>query len=73
MSSLLMFPWVWKKTSDMKWVNPSHPDPGQREKINLNFYFYTSMWCLIKFYEGLKDLHKTFCGTTKKCENKNLS
>ena len=24
-------------------------------------------------YEGLKDLHKTFWGATKKCENKNLS
>ena len=34
-------------------------------KINLNFYFHTSSWCL-------KGLHKTFWGTTKKCENKNL-
>ena len=24
------------------------------------------------FYEGLKGRHKTFWGTTKKCENKNL-
>ena len=24
------------------------------EKINLNFYFHTSLWCLKKFYEGLK-------------------
>ena len=23
----------------IKVINPSHPDPGQREKINLNFYF----------------------------------
>ena len=22
-------------------------------KINLNFYFHTSLWCLKKFYEGL--------------------
>ena len=42
-------------------LNPSRPDPGWREKINLNFYF-----------RGLKGLHKTFWGTTKKCENKNL-
>ena len=30
--------------------------------INLNFYFQTSLWCL-----------KTFWGTTKKYENKNVS
>ena len=22
-------------------------------KINLNFYFHTSLWCLKRFYEGL--------------------
>ena len=43
------------------------------KKINLNFYFHTSLWCLKKFYEGLKGLHKTFWGTTNKGENKNLS
>ena len=32
--------------------NPSRPDPGRREKINLNFYFHTSLWCLRKFYKG---------------------
>ena len=52
--------------------NPSHPDPGQRE-IHLNFYFHTSLWCIKRFYEDLKDLHKTFWGTTKKCENRKLS
>ena len=39
-------------TSSLKF-NPSHPDPGQRKKINLNFYFHTSLWCLKRFYEGL--------------------
>ena len=39
---------------------------------NLNFYFHTSR-CLKRFNEGLKGLDKTFWGTTKKCENKNLS
>ena len=34
-------------------------------KINLNFYFHTSLWYLKRFYEDLK-------GTTKKCENKNF-
>ena len=42
-------------------------------KIELNFYFHTSLWCHKRFYEGLKGLHKTFWGTTKKCENKNLT
>ena len=35
-------------------INPSRPDPGRRQKINL---------------KGLKGLHETFWGTTKKCEN----
>ena len=47
--------------------------PDKEKKINLNFYSHTSLWCLKMFYEGLKGLHKTFGGTTKKCENKNLS
>ena len=40
--------------------NPFCPDPRRRAKINLNFYFHTSLWCLKRFYEGLKGLHKTF-------------
>ena len=61
-----------KQTSQKSWAfNPFRPAPGQREKVNLNFYFYTSSWCLKRFYEGLKGLHKTFSGTTKKCENEN--
>ena len=51
-------------------MSPSRPDP-QREKTNLNIYFHT-LWRLKRFYEGLTGLHKTFWGTTKKCENKNL-
>ena len=52
--------------------DPLRPDPGRGEKINLNFYFHTSLWDL-RFFEYLKGLHKTFCGTSKKCKNKNLS
>ena len=47
--------------------------PDKEKKMNLNFYFHTSLWCIKRFYEGLKGLHKTFCGTTKKCESKNSS
>ena len=54
------------------YFNPSRPNPRRREKIMLNFYFHTSLWCFERSYEGLKGLHKTFWGTTKKCENKNL-
>ena len=36
--------------------------------INLSFYFHTSLW-----YLGVYGLHKTFWGTTKKCESKNLT
>ena len=42
-------------------------------KINLNSYFHLSLWCRKRFFEDLKGVHKTFSGTTKKCENKNLS
>ena len=44
-----------------------------KTKINLNFYLHTHLWCLKRFYDGFKGLHKTFWGTTKKCENKNLT
>ena len=32
-------------------VNPSLPDPEQRERINLNFYFHAFLWCLKRFHE----------------------
>ena len=53
-------------------------DKAAPRRLNpkLNLYFHTSLWWLKRFYEGLKDLkglHKTFWGTTKKCENKNLT
>ena len=39
-------------------INPSRPSPGQREKINLNMYFHTSLWCPKRFNEDLKVPHK---------------
>ena len=27
-------------------LNTSRPDPGRREKNNLNFHFHTCLWCL---------------------------
>ena len=53
-------------------INPYRPNPGRWEKIGLNFYFHTSLWSLKMFYEGLKGLHETFWGTSKKYENKKL-
>ena len=41
-------------------VNPSRPDPGRREKIDLNFHFHTSLRCLNRFYRSLKGSGKTF-------------
>ena len=35
------------------YVKPSRPNLGQGEKINLNFCFHFSLWCLKRFYEGL--------------------
>ena len=36
------------------YINTSHPNPGQREKIKLNFYFHTSLWCLKAFKAFIK-------------------
>ena len=44
--------------SNIKALNPSRPNPGRREKIKLNFYFCTSLWCLKRFYEGLSSRHE---------------
>ena len=38
------------------YINPSRPTPGLTEKINLNFYFHTSLWHLKRSYEDLKSL-----------------
>ena len=53
-------------------IIPYRSDLGRREKINLNFCFYTSLWCLKSLSEDLGGFHKAFCGPTKKCESKNL-
>ena len=36
------------------------PIPDEEKKINVNFYFHTSLWCLERFYEGLKAFIKPF-------------
>ena len=50
-------------------LNLSPHDLGQREKINLYFYFHTSLWCFQRFYEGFKGLNyineKTHLATEK--------
>ena len=53
--------------------DPSISESCIQMKINLNFYFDTSLWCLKRLYEGLYGLHKIFWGTTKTSEYKNLS
>ena len=44
-------------------------NPGRREKIKLKFLFSNFFVVPQRFYEGLK----TFWGTKKKYENKNLT
>ena len=41
----------------------------KRDKINLIFYFCTSLWCLKRFYEAPYEVPNLW-GTIKKCENK---
>ena len=43
--------------------------PDKEKKLTEIFYFHTSLCCLKRFYKGFK---KTFWGTTKKIENKDL-
>ena len=42
-------------------------------KIELNFYFHTSLWCLKRFYEGLKAFIKPFEAPQRSMKNKNLT
>ena len=67
--SLLVFTKLLHEFTKLFHINPSRPDPGWREKINLIFIF-TLLWATSKCF--MKSF-KTFWGTTKKCENKNLS
>ena len=34
-------------------INPSHLDPSRREKINFNFYFFTSLCYIERTYEDI--------------------
>ena len=45
--------WVYQYNGTV-YFSPSCPDPGPREKINLNVYFHTPLWNLNRFYEDLK-------------------
>ena len=36
--------------------------PYEQKNIKLNIYFHISLWCLKRFSEGLKGLHKPFEG-----------
>ena len=56
---------AWLVTAENLNLTLPAPIPDE-EKNKLNFYFHTSLWCLKRVLE-------TFRGTTKKCENKNLS
>ena len=62
-------PFLYLHTKKLNAIKLQRPNPREKEKINLNFYFLNSLWCIKRFHEGLKGLHKTFWGTTKKYEN----
>ena len=57
-------------TQKQKHIIPSRPNPRRTQNINFNIYIRSSLWRLKRFDEGLD---KTFWGTTKKCEYKNLT
>ena len=39
---------------------PCISESSVKIKFNVSFYFYTSLWCLKRFYEGLLHLYKIF-------------
>ena len=49
--------------------NPSRPDPGRKEKINLHVYFTLFLWRPQKVQAFIDP----FWGTRKKCEYKNFT
>ena len=57
----LRFPMIYEGI-EVYLSRPVYSESCIKIKINLNFCFHTSLWGL-----------KSFWGTTKKCENKNLS
>ena len=57
--------------TDDNLFNPSRPNLGRREKFKLNFFFTLLCGASKGFMKAF--LHKTFRGTTKKYENKNLT
>ena len=42
------------KTSLSQYLTLPVPILDEEKKLKLNFYFHTSLWCLERFYEGLK-------------------
>ena len=49
--------------------NPSPPIPGRRQKINLNFYFQTSLWCFKRCVKTEADTpSEIFLGFTEEAE-----
>ena len=39
---------IWRRS-----LNHFRPNPGWREKIELNFYFHTSLWCIKRTFKAL--------------------
>ena len=47
-------------------LNPSRPNPGQREKIKLNFYFHTLCGASKGFIKALRRTGRVNTGKVKK-------
>ena len=74
MATLFLFlsPWGGYCAISSAFNNLFRPNPGRREKINLNFYFRTSLGCLKMLYKGLKSLKKHFEEPQRTVKIKNL-
>ena len=44
------------KNLSFTYLNPSRPDPGRREKINLTFYFHTSLRLLKRSWKSFVNI-----------------
>ena len=66
--------------------NPSSPGPGRRQNFNWNFYFHTSLWCLLRDHKEVwkqtfklifiliqfSEMHRAGRVKTKTTQNKKL-
>ena len=57
-AGLFKYVWPFSQHQELKGLNfnPSSTDSEQKDKINLSFYFRTSLWCLMKALKAISSV-----------------